>query len=241
MEQLEARPLNLRELSHDIRNSLYIVKGLLEQHLEFLTNPLVDSPRSGQQETQAILQKSTREINRVLTTISRLNRIAAGDSSRLPQCGLRSAVSVKSVLRRLIEALKREHYLDRLILVDAVSSSLPRIEVSSADLEEIFFNLIVNAAQAMGPAGQLIIDGSFKADPLPSVSISLRDNGHGIPDEVLPHLFEPFSTGRVEKGGSGIGLYIVKELVERNGGGIAVRTRHLLGTTFTVTYPAVQV
>lgn len=234
MNEAEAeRPRDLNHVNHNIRSSLYMVKGLLEEHLEHLAIAAHLAESGNESQTQSVLKQSTREINSVLAKLARLNRL----HPHLSKAGTRVSIAVKTVLRRLIDALKDESYLDHVVLIDSVSSSLPQIYVNQADLEEVFFNLIVNAVQASGDGGQIIIEGSTQADPFPHVAILFRDNGRGIPEEALPHVFEPFVTGRVQNGGNGFGLYIVKQLVERNGGQISVESRRLFGTAFTIVFP----
>lgn len=240
MSQTRKEVVDLKQINHNIRNPLYIAKTLLEAHLDTINR--VKYRHSGDiGETKAILKKSVTEINRALTTLIRLNQLAQLSHVRPSGSGKTTAVSVKACLLRVITALKEEHYLDHLILIDWISSKLPDIHVNSVDLEEIFYNLIVNAAQAMIGGGQLAIEAVYEENPAPQVSVSFRDTGSGIPEEALAHIFEPFVTTRVENGGTGFGLHIVKQLAERNGGQVKVTSRRFIGSTFTVSFPAPQI
>lgn len=232
--------VDLKQINHNIRNPLYIAKTLLEAHLDTINR--IKYRHSGDVgETKVILKKSVMEINRALTTLTRLNQLAQFSRVRTTGNGKTGTISVKDCLLRVITALKEEHYLDHLILIDWISSKLPDIHVNSVDLEEIFYNLIVNAAQAMIGGGQLAIEAIYEENPAAQVSVSFRDTGSGIPEEALTHIFEPFVTTRGENGGTGFGLHIVKQLAERNGGEVKVTSRRFIGSTFTVSFPAPKI
>ena len=228
----------LLDFKHDVRNPLYIAKSLIENHLEFLEeasrSKLVSQTPT---ETEQVLKRSAREISRVLEIIRKLNHIASKPARTVSKGKSTDRVKVQTVLERVVRALKGEHYIERLFLVESVPNDLPEIEVNSLDLEEIFYNLIVNAAQAMLNGGQLTIEASSASNPRSEIIISFRDTGHGIPEEVIPYIFEPFFTGRFKEGGVGFGLYIVKQLMKRNGGQIIVQSQENVGTTFTLTFP----
>lgn len=240
MSQTRKDAVDLKQMNHNIRNPLYIAKTLLEAHLESLNRVRY---RNGNDpgETKAILKKSVMEINRALTTLTRLNRLAQFTRARLSGNGKTEQISIKDCLLRVISALKEEHYLDHLILIDWISAKLPNIDVNSVDVEEIFYNLIINAAQAMIGGGQLAIEAIYEESPVPQISVSFRDTGSGIPEEALKHIFEPFVTVRSESGKTGFGLHIVKQLAERNRGQVKVASRRFIGSTFTVTFPAPKV
>jgi two-component system NtrC family sensor kinase len=69
-----------------------------------------------------------------------------------------------------------------------------------------------------------------------SVHIQIRDNGKGIPEEYLPHIFEPFFSTKEEKG-TGLGLWVSQGIVQAHGGSIKLRSREGRGTTFNVALP----
>ena len=143
--------------------------------------------------------------------------------------------SVKEIIQNVVSSLKAERYLDHVILIECLPSDLPKVRINATDLEEIFYNLIINAAQAMLQGGKLIIDASSQDENL---IVSFHDTGYGIPEEVLPYVFEPFYAEKTGGSKSVSGLSIVKELMERNGGQISIQSKPLHGTTVTLIFPS---
>ena len=104
-------------------------------------------------------------------------------------------------------------------------------------LQQVFINLINNAIK-FSPKGSTIIVGIWKGND--QVHISIADQGIGIPSDAVPHLFQRFYRAKnvtiAEIPGSGIGLYIVKSIIEKLGGEINVESVPNSGTTFTVSF-----
>jgi len=105
---------------------------------------------------------------------------------------------------------------------------------------QIFHNLLINAKQAMPEGGEIKIyielDDSFLIFEKPSIKITVEDTGPGIPEDVIDKIFQPFFT--TKQYGSGLGLYIVKAIVEKHDGRITVQSTEGKGATFTINLPA---
>jgi signal transduction histidine kinase len=100
-------------------------------------------------------------------------------------------------------------------------------------LQQVLFNLITNAAQAMNGKGSLEISIARDND---CYRIDVRDNGPGIPQEKLNHMFDPFYTSKNEGSGTGLGLSIVKSLIHKMGARIEVSSS-AKGTVFRIFLP----
>lgn len=111
---------------------------------------------------------------------------------------------------------------------------LPEIECYVGQLSQVWMNLMVNAAQAMKSKGDLWIGARVEGDRL---VVTFRDNGPGIPDDVVSKIFDPFFTTKKVGDGTGLGLSIVHGIIQRHGGEIRVETRTGVGTTFVVELP----
>ena len=101
------------------------------------------------------------------------------------------------------------------------------------ELNQVWTNIIHNAVQACGGRGEITVETALEGE---DVVVRIADNGPGIPAEVLPRIFEPFFTTKPKGEGSGLGLVIVKRIVEKHRGQIAVESRPGQ-TTFTVRLP----
>jgi len=112
---------------------------------------------------------------------------------------------------------------------------LPPIACSPSKINQVFLNLITNAAQAIETQGEIII--ATKLHDADHVAISITDNGCGIPEENLGRIRDPFFTTKEVGEGTGLGLSIVDEIVRSHGGELLVESRVGVGSTFTVVLP----
>ena len=117
--------------------------------------------------------------------------------------------------------------------------NMPTMLVDPDQLEQVFLNIIINAAYAMEKGGTLTVITDWLDDDQPATaSIAFTDTGAGIPPENMPHLFEPFFTTRPPGQGTGLGLYVCRNVVEKHGGRIEVESQVGQGSTFHVYLPA---
>ena len=112
---------------------------------------------------------------------------------------------------------------------------LPPIACSPSKINQVFLNIITNAAQAIETQGEIIIATKLR-DP-DHVAISITDNGCGIPEENLSRIRDPFFTTKEVGEGTGLGLSIVDEIIRSHGGELLVESRVGVGSTFTVVLP----
>ena len=118
--------------------------------------------------------------------------------------------------------------------------------MDAARVEQVLLNLLLNARHAL-PGGGLVEIRSKRCPAEPSrsgpalVCVEVSDNGHGMSDEVLGRVFEPFFTTRAEGRGTGLGLSAAKQVVEEHGGTIRIESKTGQGTTVFVYIPRLQV
>ena len=110
------------------------------------------------------------------------------------------------------------------------------IHCDIAQINQVVLNLVKNAAQALPATGGEIHISTSMASP-GEVRIDVRDNGSGIPAEVLPNIWTPFFTTKAEGVGTGLGLSTCKKIVTSHGGRITVESQAGSGTTFSVILP----
>jgi two-component system NtrC family sensor kinase len=116
------------------------------------------------------------------------------------------------------------------------ADGLPDVVIDPAQMQQVFMNLIINAAEAMGGAGRLTVTTGFEPEH-GTVWASFADTGHGIPEEELGRIFDPFFTTKEVGHGTGLGLAISFGIVKEHGGTISVESAPGVGTTFTIELP----
>ena len=119
------------------------------------------------------------------------------------------------------------------ITVTRKYAELPNVPVYVDELNQVWTNLIHNAVQALGGRGEIVIE--TKRDGA-NVAVTVEDNGPGIPADVMPRIFEPFFTTKAKGEGTGLGLGIVKQIVDKHAGKIEVTSKPGC-TRFTVLLP----
>ncbi len=121
----------------------------------------------------------------------------------------------------------------RVRVVEAYAE-LPLLRCNASLLNQVFLNLISNAAQSIEGAGTVTVRSRFERG---RVQVEIADTGSGIAPEVLPHIFDNYYTTKSEGEGTGLGLTIARNIVRNHGGDIEVLTRVGQGSTFTVWLP----
>jgi len=143
-------------------------------------------------------------------------------------------------LNRVIEQVLRlvQHQLDLagIHVQEQLESELPLVDCDGAQIEQVLLALLMNAIDAMPQGGNLWITSTSSPDPK-VIRIVVRDDGAGIPAEILPRIFEPFLTTKETGRGVGLGLAISNSILERHNGRIEVQSELGKGTVFTVTLP----
>jgi signal transduction histidine kinase len=129
-----------------------------------------------------------------------------------------------------------EHEFAGIAVTREFPSTLPAIRGVTGSLTQVFVNLFTNAAHAMGDGGELSLRAHVDLGAR-AVLLEIEDNGGGIEPENLPLVFEPFFTTKSEGRGSGLGLSIVRGILDALGGTIAVDSVPTEGTKFTLTLP----
>lgn len=145
----------------------------------------------------------------------------------------------KVVNTDLNETLKTVIYIARSSIPAGIEiveqwGEIPTITCNPSQLNQVFLNLITNAAQAIQEKGEITVR-TRRADE--QVVVEVSDNGAGIPEHILPHIFDTYFTTKPKGEGTGLGLAIARDIVHNHGGNIAVTSSAGQGTHFTVTLP----
>ena len=143
---------------------------------------------------------------------------------------------VHHVVRQTLKLVEHKLQLGNITPHVALDPELPLMRGDAGQIEQLLLALIMNAIEAMPHEGILGITTRV-GDDGESLVIRVEDDGIGIPPDLLPRLFEPFTTTKEEGKGTGLGLAVSHAIVERHGGRIDVRSEVGRGTAFTITLP----
>ena len=184
-------------------------------------------------------ERRTRLLHDIATSqneVKRLEGIIKGFLSAIRPAKLNLVPgSILDPLTDTLDAMKAQ-FEDRRIQTQLnLPTALPTVLVDRAQMEQVFFNLVKNAIEAMKDGGSLDIE--VAADDR-DVHVVFRDNGTGMDAATLAHIFEPYQTSK-EKG-SGLGLMLSRRIVHAHGGEIDVESKPGAGTAFTVRIPRLE-
>jgi len=184
-------------------------------------------------ENRDVLQKVTDQIKRIEVIMKSLLNFARPPKPQLTD------VDMNNVLDMTISLAMRHPLFssqtDRLIhMVKEYDPTLPRTIADPFQLQQVFMNLLLNAADAM-PEGGTIIVHTFRDRTGEYLYVRIADTGEGIDDGIIDKIFQPFFTTKAK--GTGLGLAITKRLIEQQEGGICVQNNPDRGVAFTITLP----
>jgi signal transduction histidine kinase len=145
-------------------------------------------------------------------------------------------VQINRILRDVIGFLDGHLLLKNVAVQTNLDPDLPMVSGEENKLEQVFVNLIINAAQSMEGKGVMTFRTEFAPDT-DRVRVRCSDTGCGIAEENLDSVFEPFFTTKEKGKGTGLGLSICHGIIEQHGGTITVESSEGKGSTFTIFLP----
>ena len=140
------------------------------------------------------------------------------------------------IIRRTLFLLENQSLFQNIEIRDLLADDLPLISVDVQQMNHLFMNIILNAAQAMQGKGELIVKSAVVQED-ECIRIEIEDTGPGIPDDILPTIFDPFFTTKEEGEGTGLGLSIVYGIINTHKGRIKAVNRPDKGTVFIIDLP----
>jgi signal transduction histidine kinase len=221
----------LAAMSHELRTPLNAILGLSEALHESVYGALNEA------QTQAVVtvEESGRHLLQLINDILDLSKVQAGRLELdLESCDV--AVLCQGSVRLVRESAQQKH--QRLSV--SIDPLVREARLDARRFKQVLVNLLANAVKFTPQGGSIGLD--VTADPdAETISFSVWDSGIGIAPDQMPRLFQPFvqfDSGRArEHAGTGLGLSLVRRLVELHGGGIAVESALKQGSRFTVTVP----
>lgn len=221
----ENRADRISVLSHEVRTPLAMIKGAVELLLDGKPGPLTPQQR-------VFLETISQNCERTITLAEDLltqARIEAG----LFRVNLQ-ATDLKSLARQVVRGMKPLLAQKNQIIHLDYPQVLPHIQADPRLIQQALTNLLNNAMRHTSSGGRIYISISENDQ---AVSVAVTDDGAGMTSEERRKLFQRFASGRPLGNGTGLGLVIVKQIVELHGGRILVDTTLGQGTTFLFTLP----
>jgi signal transduction histidine kinase len=214
-------------LAHDIRSPLQAVLGFADLLAD-------DLKESGLTDAGELLRRMRESLSHTTDVINNLLALINFEFGRVELAMTR--LSVNDAIRKVKDRYAREASRRDLILETRLASDLPSVEADQLILERIFANLLVNALKFTPAGGRVTLSSEARGS---YAVASVTNTGPVIASDDIPHLFERGWRGAADadKEGSGLGLYIVKTLVEMLGGKVEVESTMRSGTCFSVFLP----
>jgi len=232
-EQLEKlnnlKSLFLNITSHELRTPMAAIKGYV-QLLEMDLSDKLDEKQKGILHT---IVRNIDRLDRLINDILDVSRLESGTLKIVPE-----KCRVEEIIDRAIETMRGQAEMKDIKIEKLVEYDLPELFIDKYRMEQVVTNLLSNAIKFSNRNSRIIVRASKKGD---KVVLEIQDFGRGIPKNKLKKIFEPFyqvDSGMDRKfGGAGLGLTIVKGIVEAHGGNVEIESKVREGTTFRIILP----
>ena len=210
-------------ITHEINNPLTGVTAFAQMLMQ------MDIPENMKEAVEVIHEGTIR----IVGIVDRLRTFARRDRPENEYADINAIITNTLALRSY------EMRSNGIEVTTQLAKNLPRTMANIGQLQQVFLNVIINAEQAMTTSSQrreLTITTKQVAD---RIIVSIRDNGPGIPQEIIDELFDPFFTTKGDNSGMGLGLSISHDIITEHGGEIRVWSKPELGATFAIDLPIV--
>ncbi len=204
-------------ISHEIRNPL----GIIRSSAELLKKKIAKI--DPQNTFPDIIVEEASRLNRIVTDFI---NYAKPRNPNLAPC------RIEEIIDKNITFLEAQNKEQGYLIKKNIQNSLPEIMADSAMVYQSFLNILINAMQSMPDGGRILVEVSSNDH---RVTIHFDDEGQGIPPENLNKIWDPFFTTKEQ--GTGLGLGIVKNIIESHGGSVQIVNRPVRGTRVTIELP----
>jgi signal transduction histidine kinase len=205
-------------LAHEIRNPITGIANAIEIIVENMDND----------QHKPILEEIRRQARRVNEAISKLLKYSGNEELKMETHDINE--SVKSI----VFFLKNQSGTGRITFAMELQAKIPMFRFDKEKIENAVMNLGLNAIQAIEDRGIVTFSTSYNSNEN-TVEISVEDNGAGIPKNKINEIFKPFYTTKTE--GTGLGLVIIKDTIEKHNGKVVVESEEGIGTKIRVVIP----
>jgi PAS domain S-box-containing protein len=224
----EAKSAFISAVSHELKTPVALIKG----YASTLRREDAHWDEATVQRALAVIEDEADRLAGMIENLLAASKLQA-EGMRLTQIG---EVDLIELVSRAVERFRTQSQQHRLIL--DLPPDLPTVRGDAVRLRQVFDNLLSNAIKYSPDGGEIRVTGSYDAQ---GVTISVSDQGVGIPAEELPHIFERFyrvdNTLSRRTQGTGLGLYLANAFIKAHGGRISVESALNKGSTFHVWLP----
>lgn len=222
-------------VAHEINNPIGFIKSNLKVAADYLTElagklPADPETTALMEDFHSLIAESGDGAGRIATIVADLKTFASIDQAEHTLC------NINDLLSAAIHMLNTSH--GRPLNIDTRLGELPPLQGHPARLSETFFNILDNAARALGDDGTIIVRSAVNASG--ELIIIIQDNGEGIADTVKPQVFDPFFTTRAVGSGTGLGLTVARDTIRAHQGRIRIDSREAVGTRVTIQLPGTR-
>eukprot|EP01022_Parablepharisma_sp_SALTPOND_P023220 TRINITY_DN4840_c0_g1_i2.p1 TRINITY_DN4840_c0_g1~~TRINITY_DN4840_c0_g1_i2.p1 ORF type:complete len:1104 (+),score=324.60 TRINITY_DN4840_c0_g1_i2:563-3874(+) len=220
-ERLAATGKLAFDIAHEVNNPL---GGILTYA------HLLQEDMKGQDDLAPTVDKIIKLTNRCKIIVRGLLDFARQDTPE------KEPMDINRVLLEVLSLMEGHMILRRVDIQQELQHHLPVLWGQRAKLEQVFLNMLINAAEAMEGKGELRLSTHWD-EAKGQVLVVFQDNGPGMEEEVVRRIFEPFFTTKPRGRGTGLGLAISHGIIQQHGGEVKVKTAPGRGCTFTITLP----
>jgi len=215
-------------VAHEINNPLSGILTYSKLLKKWVDNGQVSADKK--QEAQECLDLITSESRRCGELVKNLLTFSRQSPMNV------ESTDINQVVERCLLLLRHNLQIAGIEEHSTLAEGLPHLQCDSSQIEQVLLAVIVNAVDAMPKGGNLWIESRLSQDSR-LVSLTVRDDGCGIPPEIMPKIFEPFVTTKDHEHGTGLGLAVSRGIIERHSGKISIESEVGRGTTVTITLP----
>ena len=220
-DRLSALGMLSASVAHEIRNPLVSVRTFAQ---------LLPERLQDEEFCTSFRELALGEIDRISLLVNDLLSFARPAA---PQVHPTDINEILEQIQRLVDGETKKRGIT---LSAELDCSSPPIALDEARVKQVFLNVVLNALQACDGGGTVTLTTrSVEGMEGPHLEVAVIDSGRGIPPSEVEHIFDPFFTTR--EGGSGLGLFIARQIVTDHGGFIDVHSTPGQGTTFRVSFP----